>query len=409
MWQKLLIAGGAILLMLASMTLSAWVMQGKFISEASLTVLLSAAIIGVSFVIAIITLLAMFRVSAWNTRNQILPLWFSLTVFWIVVLLSFRLSYSVVFLTINWSVGLVLLLLFNYMVMRFAVLRVAVLEGITLPDDGTSRQDIPISPDTLTEAANFDVAVASVEQMREERFIRLLTELAINKVPIIPHHLFVEQITGRVDLTSTDSIDLMQLRPWRRYALLKRFSDILMALVGIVIFSPVMLVLCVLIRLESPGNPIFIQKRVGLGEREFSLLKFRSMVVEAESEGAQFAGKSDQRVTALGKITRRWRLDELPQLFNVLLGQMSMIGPRPEQKAMLEQLTSAISLYRFRHAIRPGITGWAQVMQGYADDVDSTDIKLSYDLFYIKNLSLMMDLVIFFRTLKIIISGFGSR
>ena len=113
MWQKLLIAGGAILLMLASMTLSAWVMQGKFISEASLTVLLSAAIIGVSFVIAIITLLAMFRVSAWNTRNQILPLWFSLTVFWIVVLLSFRLSYSVVFLTINWSVGLVFVIVFQ--------------------------------------------------------------------------------------------------------------------------------------------------------------------------------------------------------------------------------------------------------------------------------------------------------
>jgi exopolysaccharide biosynthesis polyprenyl glycosylphosphotransferase len=197
--------------------------------------------------------------------------------------------------------------------------------------------------------------------------------------------------------------------PVRRYALIKRLIDVVMALLALVVLSPLLLLLALLIRLETPGNSIFVQERVGLTGRPFRMLKFRSMVNEAEKSGAKFAAVNDSRITRMGRIIRPSRIDELPQLINVLFGQMSLIGPRPEQQAMVDQLSAEIPLYDFRHAVRPGITGWAQVMQGYADDVKSTDTKLSFDLFYIKNISLMMDIVIFFRTIRTILTGFGAR
>ncbi|CAI8388662.1 MAG: UDP-N-acetylgalactosamine-undecaprenyl-phosphate N-acetylgalactosaminephosphotransferase [SAR116 cluster bacterium MED-G04] len=402
------LAASALIMMTISMVLSGWALQGQWLVDLPMTIYVSGLFLTIGFSISLFALLRLSRISVWNMTNQVLPVWFTISVISMLMMLGLRLSYSTVFLVINWTSAFILLMAFVYMIRRFSVIRAGVLEGINLPDGGQSRQDYLIRPgETLP--LPLDAVVATPQQMEDEHFIALLTDMAINKIPVIPDHVFMEAITGRMDLKHTDASTLMQLVPWRRYALLKRLGDIAMASIGIVVLSPVMLLLYGLIRLESPGNPIFVQKRVGAGGGEFTMYKFRSMVASAEGDGAKFASQNDNRITRLGAIMRKTRLDELPQLFNVLAGSMSMIGPRPEQKALVDDLAAAIPLYRFRHVIRPGITGWAQVMQGYADDVASTDVKLSYDLFYIKNLSLMMDFVIFFKTLKTIITGFGSR
>ena len=394
-------------LMLAGMALTAMV-QGYQVGALPPSIATSAAFLTASFAISVLTLLRMSRITVWNMTAQALPVWFTLTVLSMILMLVLRLSYSTVFFGINWVAGLALLMAFAQFVTRISVLHVGLLDGVTLPDSLVSHQETRLKPDEPV-PSHLDAVVATREQMVDPRFIPMLTDLAINKTPVIPDHVFAEEITGRVDLGRTDASDLMQLVPWRRYSLLKRTGDIIMALAGIVALSPVMVLLAAMIRAESPGSPIFVQRRVGAGGREFPMLKFRSMVMTAEGKGAKFASENDKRITRVGGFMRKWRLDELPQFFNVLAGSMSVIGPRPEQRVLVDELAGAIPLYRFRHVIRPGITGWAQVMQGYADDVESTDVKLSYDLFYIKNLGLMMDLVVFFKTLKTVITGFGSR
>ncbi len=245
--------------------------------------------------------------------------------------------------------------------------------------------------------------------MSDPKYTNMLSALAARKVPVLPVQYYREQITGRIDHRNVNPGELIQLKPYRRYMMVKRLSDIIMAASGLIILSPFLVVVGIMIMLESSGSPIFVQKRVGEGGREFRMYKFRSMVRDADESGAQFAKNDDERITRLGGVIRKLRIDELPQLVNVLLGSMSIIGPRPEQIALAADLEEEIPLYPIRYAVRPGITGWAQVMQGYADDVSSTDVKLSYDLFYIKNLSLMMDMVIIFKTLKTIATGYGAR
>ena len=170
-----------------------------------------------------------------------------------------------------------------------------------------------------------------------------------------------------------------------------------------------MIVLALMIRLESPGAALFTQQRIGRGGRVFTMYKFRSMKQVAERDGAKFARKGDPRITRIGRVIRKMRIDEWPQLYNVVIGDMSLIGPRPEQAAFLDELADSIPLFPLRHAVRPGITGWAQVCYGYADDVDSTRRKIAHDLFYIRNISFLLDVNIVIRTIKIIFSGFGAR
>jgi exopolysaccharide biosynthesis polyprenyl glycosylphosphotransferase len=288
-------------------------------------------------------------------------------------------------------------------------MRVLVLDGVNAGDvsaHGHIRLDYS---DLAGQAITIDAVVATRGQMQDPSWQGFLTTIALHQIPVLTDSRYREITQGQVNLNDTDAAELIQMPPVRRYALIKRLMDVVMALLALVVLSPLLLLVTLLIRLETPGNSIFVQERVGLTGRPFRMLKFRSMVNEAEKSGAKFAAVNDSRITRMGRIIRPSRIDELPQLINVLFGQMSLIGPRPEQQAMVDQLSAEIPLYDFRHAVRPGITGWAQVMQGYADDVKSTDTKLSFDLFYIKNISLMMDIVIFFRTIRTILTGFGAR
>ena len=190
---------------------------------------------------------------------------------------------------------------------------------------------------------------------------------------------------------------------------IKRFFDLSISFVLFLIMLPVLLLVALSIRLEDGGNApiLYRQKRVGLNHKEFNLLKFRSMVIDAESDtGARWAaGDNDDRVTRTGRFIRRFRIDELPQILNVLMGEMSIVGPRPERPEFVDQLSSAVPMYDYRHCVRPGITGWAQLNFPYGSSVLDAREKLKYDLYYIKNSDIIFDIFILLQTLEVVLWG----
>ncbi|MCU7907213.1 MAG: exopolysaccharide biosynthesis polyprenyl glycosylphosphotransferase [Candidatus Thiodiazotropha sp. (ex Epidulcina cf. delphinae)] len=191
----------------------------------------------------------------------------------------------------------------------------------------------------------------------------------------------------------------------------KRRLDILMSLLILIAVSPVMLGVMLLIWLSSLGrDPVFYrQVRVGLKGKYFSVLKFRSMRMDAEKSGARMAARNDVRVTRIGRFIRNTRIDELPQLFNVLKGEMSLVGPRPERPEFVSEFERRIKGYSLRHQVKPGITGWAQVRYPYGETAEDAANKLYYDLNYIRSNSLLLDIVILFQTIPVVLTGHGAR
>jgi len=189
----------------------------------------------------------------------------------------------------------------------------------------------------------------------------------------------------------------------------KRILSLLVSSALLLIFSPIILLLMILIRLESKGPALYRQERVGQDGRTFTLVKFRSMHNDAENKsGPVWCSEQDPRVTRVGGVMRRLRLDELPQLFNVFRGDMSLVGPRPERPHFVQQLAESIPFYQLRHIVKPGITGWAQINYGYANSLENTVEKLQYDLFYIKNMSWILDSLIILETIKTVLVRKGS-
>lgn len=192
------------------------------------------------------------------------------------------------------------------------------------------------------------------------------------------------------------------------YDSIKRLTDVVVVLLTAPGWIPLGLLTAIAIKLDTPGPALFSQMRTGLQGRPFRIWKFRTMVVQKDAQ-AQFAQANDKRITRLGHFLRKSRLDEIPQLVNVLLGHMSLIGPRPEQHSFVNDFAIRIPSYPYRHLVRPGITGWAQVMQGYAASEEETVIKLSYDLYYVSHYSLALDLLIVVKTIRTILTGHGAR
>jgi exopolysaccharide biosynthesis polyprenyl glycosylphosphotransferase len=238
---------------------------------------------------------------------------------------------------------------------------------------------------------------------------KFLTDCVLSGIPVYHSKNIYESLTGRVSVEQLYENDLGSVIPSLIYFIFKRFMDVLMVIIALPFFFPVMCITAALIKLESPGPVFFMQKRVGLGNKDFIIYKFRSMYNSAELGGANFVQEVDNRVTRVGNFIRKYRIDELPQFFNVLKGDMSLIGPRPEQRFFVEKFESELPFYMYRHMVRPGISGWAQVMHGYSADIDSTRIKLEYDFYYIKNFSLWLDLLIVLKTIKTMLTGFGAR
>jgi exopolysaccharide biosynthesis polyprenyl glycosylphosphotransferase len=192
--------------------------------------------------------------------------------------------------------------------------------------------------------------------------------------------------------------------------LLKRVLDLAAGAVGLAVSMPIMILVALAVRLESKGPIIFRQTRVGRMGKCFELLKFRSMSDDAEkANGAQWASENDPRVTRIGRFLRKYRLDELPQLVNVIRGEMSFVGPRPERPCFVEELRKTIPYYDERHSVRPGVTGWAQVQYAYGSSIEDAFNKLEYDLFYLQNMSIFFDCAVILATVRIVTTGHGSR
>jgi sugar transferase (PEP-CTERM system associated) len=222
-----------------------------------------------------------------------------------------------------------------------------------------------------------------------------------------------ERVCGRVCLKEIRPSQLIfsgELGPRPQNLLYQRLSNMVVAVIGIILSFPIMLLTALAVRLSSPGAVLYRQTRVGLDGSLFTVYKFRSMRIDAElGTGAVWAQKDDPRVTMVGRVIRRVRFDELPQLFNVLKGEMSIVGPRPERPEFVKALNEQIPYYRQRHCVRPGITGWAQINYKYGDTLQDTITKLEYDLYYIKNMSMALDTYIIFDTLKVLLLSRGAQ
>jgi exopolysaccharide biosynthesis polyprenyl glycosylphosphotransferase len=183
----------------------------------------------------------------------------------------------------------------------------------------------------------------------------------------------------------------------------------MVAFLGAILSLPIVLVTAIFIKLESRGPVFYKQERVGKNGRIFTLMKFRSMRVDAEQDGPVWASKGDARTTRVGRVIRKVRIDEIPQFWNILKGEMSFVGPRPERPHFVAQLAEEIPFYQQRHLIAPGLTGWAQIKYPYGSSIEDARQKLQYDLFYIKNHSLFLDAIVLFETVKIILFGRGAQ
>lgn len=237
----------------------------------------------------------------------------------------------------------------------------------------------------------------------------LIAECALRDIPAISASQMYEWLFCRVTLDELSHGQGREFHVHGLYAPIKRALDVVLTVMLLPLVLPLMALVAVVIRLDSEGPIFFVQERIGQKGRKFKMYKFRSMYTHPEAVGARFARLGDDRVTRVGRFLRRNRIDELPQLWNVLKGEMSLIGPRPEQVVFVEKFDRLIPFYSYRHLVKPGLTGLAQVSQGYVACVATTRQKLEYDLYYAKHSSPWVDLLILLRTFKVILTGFGAR
>lgn len=262
-------------------------------------------------------------------------------------------------------------------------------------------------------APRVDRVIVALDEKRGKLPVRQLMELRLRGVEIEDATSFVERVCGKISVESMLPSWLIfsegfRTSPMRSF--LKRSADIVMSIALLTLTAPLMFLMPLAIRLNSSGPTLYRQKRLGMNGNEFELLKFRSMFLDAEGDsGPTWARENDPRVTLVGRVIRTLRIDELPQLFNILRGEMSFVGPRPERVHFILQLERRLPYYTLRMTVRPGLSGWAQVEYGYGATEEDALEKLKYDLYYIKNANLLFDLWIVLKTIKVVLSGRGAR
>ncbi|HUL20704.1 MAG TPA: TIGR03013 family XrtA/PEP-CTERM system glycosyltransferase [Thermodesulfobacteriota bacterium] len=257
-----------------------------------------------------------------------------------------------------------------------------------------------------------DRVIVALEERRGKFPDVQLLECKMRGIAIEEGIHFYEHLTGRLQVESLHPSFLIFSEGFKKTKLTmwtKRITEFALSLFGLIVLSPVILVVSFWVKIDSRGPVFYKQERVGERGKIFRLLKFRSMVENAEANGPVWAEREDKRITRAGRWIRKWRLDEIPQMFNVLKGDMSFVGPRPERAYFVEKLRNEIPFYDQRFSVKPGITGLAQVKYQYGSSKDDALEKLRYDLYYIKNLSPLYDLLIIFETMKVVLSGKGAR
>ena len=258
-----------------------------------------------------------------------------------------------------------------------------------------------------------DTIVVAIKEKRGELPTKELLQCRIDGIEVIDGISFYETLSGKLLVEHISPSWLIFSDGFQKSKIkknLKRLTDIILSALLLITFFPILCVVMLLIKIDSKGPVFYSQERIGERHRIYMIYKFRSMFTDAEEKtGPVFTTKDDDRITRFGRFLRKWRIDEIPQLWNVLRGEMSFVGPRPEREFFVKQLEQEIPYYRERFSVKPGITGWAQVCYRYGYTLEDAVEKLNYDLFYIKNMSILMDLMIILRTIKIVLFGIGAH
>ena len=264
----------------------------------------------------------------------------------------------------------------------------------------------------LQASPSVERVIVAMEDRRGAMPVRELLDLRLSGVVIEDANFLTERLLGKLALDGLNPSTLIFTHGFNVKApqqILRRLVSISISFIGLVLCLPIIPILMIAVRLSSPGPIFFSQTRVGLRGKPFQVYKFRTMRQDAEKNGAQWAKKNDSRVTGIGRFMRKTRLDEIPQLWNVLKGDMGFVGPRPERPEFVQWLNDEIPFYELRHIIRPGLTGWAQVRYSYGATLEETKQKLEYDLYYVKHMSVGLDLLIIFETVKTILLRRGAQ
>jgi len=268
-------------------------------------------------------------------------------------------------------------------------------------------------PHPSADTTGLDAIVTDLRAEIPDEWERFLADRALDGTLVMHVKQMQESLTGLVAIEHLSENTLGSLIPGIIYAKVKRIADLVGTLMVLPVALPLLLLIALAIRLDSPGPPLFRQERMGYRGRIFIMFKFRSMRHQfGQADDVRIAAMTqndDHRVTRVGRFLSRYRLDELPQIINILRGEMSWIGPRPEAVPLSLWYEKELPFYRYRHIVRPGITGWAQVTQGHVAEVDDVLWKLHYDFYYIKNFSFWVDVLIVARTIRTILTGYGAR
>ncbi len=266
--------------------------------------------------------------------------------------------------------------------------------------------------DKVIRKNDIDLIVAAITHEKHADLIKALINCSWKGVDIIDMPAIYEQLTGKIPFKHINNMWMLHIaigKPKLYSRLIKPILEAISALILFILLIPVMVVIAIVIKCDSRGRIFYTQERVGKDGRKFTIMKFRTMVENAESlTGAVYAADNDPRITKIGRFLRKWRLDEIPQLVNVIKGDMGLIGPRPEREIFIREFEEKIPFYTQRLLVRPGLTGWAQVKFPYASSIEQTEEKLQYDLYYIKNMSFILDFVVFLKTIRVVLFGKGK-
>lgn len=376
----------------------------------------------VTIIAITISILLMEKFSRFPGQKSIIttiPIIIIAPIILVLILLIFHLEYSVYYLSTSLALGLLYCSILQIVVRSLTKPTIAYVPTgrSTSLSDIAGVSWVKLDKKNLNRFSDSSIVFNSIvadlsDNNLDADWERFLAEASLRGIPVYNVLQVRESLTGRLPIKHLYENNLGSLLPSPTYLFFKRLLDT----VAILLTAPITLPIAALVALgiiidsrTSGGSILFAQKRIGQGGKLFTMYKFRSMVSTSEIQGAKMATINDMRITRFGQFIRKMRLDELPQFINVLKGEMSLIGPRPEQPSFVAEFNETIPFYRYRHIVKPGITGWAQVMQGYASDEEETRTKLEYDFYYIKNFSFSLDLLIVIKTIQTMLTGFGAR
>lgn len=325
-----------------------------------------------------------------------------------------RLEYSRIFISSSFLINVLMFFVLHSVLRRRRRMRIGLVpEGEYLPLLKVVGVDWVTLQSPYADVTHLHAISVDLRSDVSDEWERRLANFALEGLPVYHSKHLLESLTGKVTIEHLSENSFGTLSPLYAYMRIKRVVDFVAAAAALIFLFPLLLIIGILIAIDSPGPVLFRQIRVGYQGRPFRVFKFRTMTAEQDEpvpaiEAAK-TKSSDKRITRIGGFLRQSRLDELPQILNVIKGEMSWIGPRPEAEVLSRWYENEIPFYRYRHIVRPGITGWAQVNQGHVSEVHEVTSKLHYDFYYIKNFSPWIDILIVMRTIRTMLTGFGAR